>query len=408
VVEKNSLATKFKVLLPHLDERGTRLFLAAEAQALGHGGIDLVAQASGFSHKTIQRGIAELCDNPGVLEGRNRKKGAGRKKISEETDPGMLQALRALVAPATRGDPMSPLLWVSKSLRHLQDALELEGYNVSHKTVARLLKNMGFSLQANLKTKEGSAQHPDRDAQFQYINRQTLAFQNKGLPVISIDCKKKELIGEFKNGGKEYEPKGDPVKVNGHDFIDKDLGRGIPYGIYDEERNEGWVCVGTDHDTSAFAVETIRKWWKAVGKSAYPKAKSLLICADGGGSNGSRVRLWKLELARFAAEAHLRIDVCHLPPGTSKWNKIEHRLFSFITMNWRGRPLTSHEVAVQLIGATTNKVGLKVHAELDPGTYPTQIKVTDEEMASLPIKRHKFHGEWNYTLIPPSNRKPPK
>jgi transposase len=404
-VDKNALASKLKAVLPHLDERGARLLLGAEARAWGHGGIEAVATASGYSRKTIQRGIAELDESTVLPEGRSRKSGAGRKKVSEETDPALLKVLRELVASATRGDPMSPLLWVSKSLRHLTEALEQQGYNTSPNTIARLLKKMGYSLQANVKTKEGSAQHPDRDKQFQYINRRTLAFQGKGLPVISIDCKKKELVGEFKNGGREYERKGDPVKVNGHDFMDKDLGKAIPYGVYDVERNEGWVNVGTDHDTAEFAVETIRRWWKAAGKSAYPGARSLLICADGGGSNGSRVRLWKVELTKFAAEEKLRIDVCHLPPGTSKWNKIEHRLFSFITMNWRARPLISHEVAVQLISATTNKAGLRVHAELDRGTYPTQLKVSDEEIDAVPIKRHKFHGEWNYTIIPPSKRK---
>jgi hypothetical protein len=404
VVDKDALARKLKTLLPHLDERGTRALLAVEAQALGHGGIGMVAEASGYSRSTIQRGIAELLDGREPAQGKVRRAGGGRKRLTE-SDPDLLPALQALVDPITRGDPMSPLRWISKSLRHLSDSLEAKGHNVSHETVATLLKEMGFSLQANFKTQEASSQHPDRDAQFEYINSRVLDFQAKELPVISIDCKKKELIGEFKNGGREFQPKGRPVKVNGHDFMDKKLGKAIPYGVFDVTRNEGWVNVGTDHDTATFAVETIRKWWKGAGRCAYPQAAKLLICADGGGSNGSRVRLWKVELANFCAESGLTIEVCHLPPGTSKWNKIEHRLFAYITMNWRSRPLVSHEVAVELIAATTTAKGLRVHAELDTGLYPTQIQVSDEEMDALPLKRHKFHGEWNYTLTPPSKRK---
>jgi transposase len=399
VVEQSALSSKLKAVLPHLDERAARLYLASEALALGRGGIGKVVEASGYSRSTVKRGISDLEEGPSAMVERSRRPGGGRKQL-RDNDPELVAALRALVDPVTRGDPMSPLVWVSKSTRHLAAELEARGHNVSHETVSQLLKSMGYSLQANFKTKEGAAQHPDRDAQFQYINEQTKAFQSKGLPVISIDCKKKELVGEFKNVGRELEPRGKPTKVNGHDFVDKDLGRAIPYGVYDVTRNEGWVNVGTDHDTAAFAVETIRKWWNAAGNVAYPQAKKLLICADGGGSNGSRVRLWKVELEKFAVEAGLQIDVCHLPPGTSKWNKIEHRLFSFITMNWRGRPLVSHSVAVELIGATTTTKGLRVHAQLDSGLYPTKIKVSDEEIDAVKIKRHDFHGEWNYSVNP--------
>jgi Rhodopirellula transposase DDE domain len=398
------LAEKLNSLLPHLDERSARLLLAAEARAIGYGGIKRVAEITGFGQATIKRGIAELADRPEPMHGRVRRAGGGRKSFSE-SNPDLVAALKALVDPITRGDPMSPLVWISKSLRHLASALKGQGHTVSHETVSSLLKEMGFSLQANFKTKEESSQHPDRDAQFQHINLRVLEFQDKGLPVISVDCKKKELIGDFKNAGREFERKGQRVKVNGHDFMDKELGKAIPYGVFDITRNEGWVNVGNDHDTSAFAVETIRRWWQGKGSTAYRGAKRLLICADGGGSNGTRVRLWKKELATFAAESGLTIDVCHLPPGTSKWNKIEHRLFSYITMNWRARPLTTHDLVVELIGATTNSKGLRVHAELDTGVYPTKIQVSDEEMDALPLNRDTFHGEWNYSLFPPSKRK---
>jgi Rhodopirellula transposase. len=392
-----SVARRYAVLRPHLDERQRRLVLAAEAAELGRGGIAVVARATGTHPDTVARGVREL-DGGAEPSARVRKPGGGRKPAAD-TDPGLAPALTALVAPETRGDPESPLVWTTKSTRNLADALTAQGHPVSDRTVARMLRAQGFSLQANAKVIEGR-QHVDRDAQFGYLNAQVIDHLAEGAPVVSVDTKKKELVGEFHNGGREYQPTKSPVKVNVHDFPDPELGKAIPYGIYDVSANTGWVSVGADHDTSAFAVETLRRWWTTVGAHRYPTADRLLICADGGGSNGYRVRAWKVELARLAAETGLTITVCHLPPGTSKWNKIEHRLFSQITLNWRGRPLTSHQIIVDLIGATRTATGLTVRAELDTGTYPTGIRYTKAQVDALPITRHDFHGEWNYTVAP--------
>jgi hypothetical protein len=356
----------------------------------------LVSRATGLSRQTLHTGMNDL-DAPPTTDGRIRRPGAGRKSLRER-DPELEAALDALIDPDVRGDPESPLRWTCKSTGQLALALTRGGHPVSASTVGVMLKEQGYSLQANVKTMDG-AQHPDRDAQFRYLNEQARQFRDAGLPVVSVDCKKKELIGEFKNGGREWQPKGEPVPVNIHDFIRKE-GKAIPYGIYDVERNVGWVNVGQDHETAAFAVESLRRWWRGDGVVAYPDADQLLISADGGGSNGYRVRAWKHELWRFAKEAGLAITVCHLPPGTSKWNKIEHRLFSHISMNWRGRPLTSHEVVVELIAATTSKTGLRVHAERDRGFYPTNVQITDLDMATIGLLPHDFHGEWNYTLDP--------
>jgi transposase len=368
-----------------------------EAQQWGRGGIAMVAEATGVHPDTIARGVREV---EGVAEPsvRVRAPGGGRKKLAE-TDPELAAELSALVDPETRGDPMSLLRWTTKSTRNLAGALAAAGHPVSDRTVARMLREMGFSLQGNTKAIEGS-QHADRDAQFGYLNQCVAEHVAAGAPVVSVDTKKKELVGEFKNGGREYQPAGEPERVNVHDFPDKELGKAIPYGIYDISANAGWVSVGTDHDTSAFAVATLRRWWDTVGKARYPHAEKLLICADGGGSNGSRVRAWKIELARFATETGIDVTVCHLPPGTSKWNKIEHRLFSQITMNWRGRPLKTHQVIVDLIGNTTTTTGLTVHCVLDTAPYPTGIKYTKKDVDNLPITRHHFHGDWNYTLRP--------
>jgi hypothetical protein len=392
-----TLVEKVTALLPYLNERQRRLFLAVEARCLGPGGVSRVARAAGVSRPTIQQGLRELAGPVVALE-RVRRPGAGRKKLAER-DPGLLTALEALVEPDTRGDPMSPLRWTCKSTRQLARALTGAGHRVSHTVVAELLDRAGYSLQAPAKTLEGR-QHPDRDAQFRYLNEQVKAFLAAGQPVVSVDAKKKELVGTFKTGGREWQPKGHPEPVNVHDFPDPRLGKAIPYGIYDLGRNTGWVVVGQDHDTASFAVASLRRWWQAVGAAAYPGAERVLLCADGGGSNGYRVRLWKVELQRFADATGLEVTVCHLPPGTSKWNKIEHRLFAHISLNWRGRPLVSHEVIVELIGATTTQAGLRVQAEFDPGQYPTKVKVSDEEMARLHLTPHPFHGEWNYTLKP--------
>ncbi len=393
------VASRYAVLRPHLDERQRRLLLGVEARQWGRGGIKAIAEATGVHPDTIARGVREV---EGVAEpsARVRAPGGGRKKLSE-TDRGLAARLTALVDPETRGDPMSPLLWTTKSTRNLAGVLTAAGHPVSDRTVARMLREMGFSLQGNAKAIEGS-QHEDRDAQFGYLNQCVRDHVDTGQPVVSVDTKKKELVGEFKNGGREYQPAGQPERVNVHDFVDKELGKAIPYGIYDLTANTGWVSVGTDHDTSAFAVQTLRRWWDTVGTSRYPHAEKLLICADGGGSNGYRVRAWKIELARFAAETGLQITVCHLPPGTSKWNKIEHRLFSQITMNWRGRPLTTHQVIVDLISNTTTATGLTVHCVLDTDQFPTGIRYTKKDIDALPITRHDFHGEWNYTLRSPT------
>jgi hypothetical protein len=391
------LAKKLATILPHLNEKQRRLMLAVEARTLGRGGITRVARASGVSRPTIRKAMREL-DGPSTDPSRVRKVGGGRKPTSER-DPEVIPALEALVDPGTRGDPMSPLRWTCKSTRQLAQALTDQGHPVSQNVVANLLHDLGFSLQAPAKRLEGT-QHPDRDGQFSYLNQQVKAFLAQGSPVVSVDAKKKELVGPFKNGGREWQPKGEPESVRVHDFLDRELGKAIPYGIYDVGQNTGWVTVGTDHDTASFAVATLRRWWAAVGSHLYPAAKRLLISADSGGSNGYRVRLWKAELQRFADATGIEVTVCHLPPGTSKWNKIEHRLFSYITMNWRGRPLISHEIILELIGATTTRTGLQVHAELDRGEYPTQVKVSDEELGAVHLTPHQFHGEWNYTIAP--------
>jgi Rhodopirellula transposase DDE domain len=395
------LAAKFRAIFPHLDERQRRLLMGAEARALGHGGIRLVAGAAGVREATVSLGVAELEAGAGPL-GRARRPGGGRKRAADR-DPGLVPALLALVEPEERGDPMSPLRWTTKSTRTLAAELTRQGHRVGADTVGDLLRAEGFSLQGNAKTIEGK-QHPDRDAQFRYINEQVKAHQGTADPVISVDTKKKEKVGEFKNDGREWRPKGEPARVRTHDFPDEQLGKAIPYGVYDLAANVGWVSVGTDHDTAAFAVESIRRWWNAAGQAAYPGVRRLLITADAGGSNGYRTRAWKAELAAFARQAGLAVTVCHFPPGTSKWNRIEHRLFSHITMNWRGRPLTSHEVVVNTIAATTTRAGLTVRAGLDPGTYDTGVKVSDEQMARLPLDHHAWHGDWNYTLRPEEPR----
>jgi len=389
-----SVVAMLTEIRPHLDERQWRLLLGAAARALGRGGIGRVARLAVVHPDTVGRGAREL--ERGIEpDGRVRRAGAGRPAATR-TDPTLVTAVRALVDPETRGDPESPLRWTTKSTANLADALTAAGHRVSPDTVGRLLKADGFSLQGNAKTVEG-AQHPDRDGQFRHINELVSAFQGAGEPVISVDSKKKELVGNYKNGGKEYRPKGEPEPVDVHDFKGE-LGRAVPYGVYDMTANVGWVNVGTDADTGAFAVESIRRWWTTIGEAAYPGATKLLITADAGGSNGSR--LWKVELAKLASELGVQISVSHLPPGTSKWNKIEHRLFSQISMNWRGRPLTSHEVIIETITATTTRTGLTVHAALDTDTYAKGIKISDKEMKTLEqhqIRRDQFHGEWNYT-----------
>src|SRR6516165_4713278 len=397
VVTEEMLAAKFTAILPHLDERQRRLVLAADARMLGHGGIRQVARAAGIREATVSLGVSELEAGAGPL-GRVRRPGGGRKRAAD-LDPGLVPALRALVEPEERGDPQSPLRWTVKSTRTLAAELTAQGHRVSAGTVADLLHADGFRLQANAKTVEGR-QHPDRDAQFRYINDQVKAYQDAGDPVISVDAKKKETVGEFGNAGRQWRPKGDPARVRDHDFAGEAEGKAIPYGIYDLAANTGWVNVGTDHNTAAFAVESIRRWWNAAGRSDYPQARRLLITADAGGSNDYRSRAWKAELAVLAAETGLEITCCHFPPGTSKWNKVEHRLFSAITMNWRGRPLTSHQVIVQTIAATTAATGLTVHAELDPGAYPTGVTISQAELDALPLDRHDWHGDWNYTLHP--------
>ncbi len=395
--DDSRLKQKYAILFQHLNEKQRRLAAAADARFFGYGGISRLARASGLSRSTLYQGLKELEGSPAVPK-RVRKPGAGRKRIVERT-PAILKELESLVDPLTRGDPMSPLRWTSKSTRQLAAALSEQGFPVSHRVVAEMLRQLGYSLQANAKMLEG-ASHPDRDAQFLYLNRQVRNALAKGRPVISVDTKKKELVGEYRNGGREWQPQGAPEKVNVHDFPEAGVGKAIPYGIYDVGRNLGWVNVGRDHDTASFAVESIRRWWRALGAALYPQAKQLLICADAGGSNGYRTKLWKLELQSLADAAGLEVSVCHLPPGTSKWNKIEHRLFSHISMNWRGRPLVSHEVIVELIGSTTTQSGLRVTAQLDTGAYPTKVQVSDEQMAQVQLRRHRFHGEWNYSIRP--------
>jgi len=389
---------RFTSLSPHLDERGRRLFAATEANSAGYGGIAAVTRITGIAASTIGRGLGELAQNVGLEAGRLRRPGGGRKPLVAK-DPGLLPALLALVEPTARGDPMSTLRWTCKSLRRLAAELTALGHPVSHTVVGELLTQQKFSLQANRKTREGG-DHPDRDAQFLHIEQSVADALAAKQPVISVDTKKKELVGDFKNAGREWRPKGRPEEVRVHDFLIKELGRAVPYGIYDLAANAGWVSVGMDNDTAAFSVQTIRRWWYSVGRVRYPDAKSLVITADGGGSNGSRVRLWKRELHRLASEIGIGIMVHHLPPGTSKWNKIEHRLFSYISQNWRAKPLVSYRVIVELIGATTTNSGLEVHCELDTNAYPKGIAVSDKEFDAINITRAEFHGEWNYTIHP--------
>jgi hypothetical protein len=398
MISEAAISTKYRSLAHTLNERQRRLWAGAEANQMGFGGMAIVIRATGLSYNTVARGMEEASQAPNLSAQRVRKTGGGRKP-TVGVDPELRRVLESLVEPLTRGDPESPLRWTCKSTRNLARELKSRGYEISHATIASLLLDMGYSLQANCKTREGS-NHPDRNAQFEYINQQTRAALSDGQPAISVDTKKKELVGDFKNGGCEWQPKGKPESVRVHDFIDPELGRAIPYGVYDLARNTGWVSVGIDHDTAAFAVATIERWWKKMGSKVYPKATHLLITADGGGSNGSRVRLWKLELQRLSNRTGLAITVCHLPPGTSKWNKIEHRLFSFIGQNWRGRPLLTHATIVNLIAGTRNEKGLKVKCELDNRTYPPKIKVSDAQMSEINLLPHSFHGEWNYTINP--------
>jgi transposase len=394
---EQQISEKLAMVIPHLNEKQRRLLMAAEAKMLGWGGISKVAKATGVSRVTIHKALAEVEGKKMIAE-RIRKPGGGRKDITEY-HPDILEKLEALVDPVTRGDPRSPLRWTCKSTRQLSQELGRKGYSISNVTVADLLHRLDYSLQANAKTLEG-ASHPDRDAQFQYINGRVKEFLRRRQPVISVDTKKKELVGQFKNVGKEWQPKGEPEQVEIHDFASPEFPKVIPYGVYDIGKNMGWVNVGTDHDTASFAVASIRRWWFGMGREIYPRAADLLICADCGGSNGYRVRLWKIELQDLASETGLRVTICHFPPGTSKWNKVEHRLFSHISMNWRGRPLVSHEVIVKLIGETTTSMGLEVKAQLDKRKYPTKVKITDEEMKRVKIRAHNFHGEWNYSINP--------
>jgi len=400
VAAVDEIRTRFEKLAPFLDERLRRLVAATESLTVGFGGTSAVSRQTGMSRRAIIQGIKELDEEPSVQSGRVRRAGGGRKK-TVNTDVTLKADLERLVEPVTRGDPESRLRWTCKSVRKLSEELNRQGHRTSHRMVAELLHELGYSLQANRKTLEGSS-HADRDAQFQHINRQVNELLAARQPVISVDTKKKELVGDFKNNGKELRPQGDPEKVRVHDFPIPELGRAAPYGVYDLANNSGWVSVGIDHDTSAFAVETIRRWWHSMGRPVYPQAKTLLITADSGGSNGSRVRLWKVELQGLADEIGLELRVCHLPPGTSKWNKIEHRLFSFISQNWRGKPLVSHQVIVDLIAATSTKAGLKVQAQIDSNLYPAGVKISDEQVAALRLERDPFHGEWNYKILPRS------
>jgi Rhodopirellula transposase DDE domain len=392
---------KFLALAPVRDERTRRLWAATEAKALGHGGPTLVARAPGVARSTLHLGRRELehgAHRPVDLGHGVRRPGGGRKALTAHA-PTLVTALEALVEPTSRGDPPCPLRWTCKSVRQLAAELRQQGYTVGRQTVAHLLADLGYSLQANRKTKEGTS-HPDRNAQFAYLNARVRAFQKRGYPVVSVDTKEKELVGDFKNGGREWRPQGQPELVRVYDFADQDLGKAIPYGVYDQTANMGWVNVGVDHDPAAFAVESLRRWWDHMGADLYRGAPALLITADGGGSNGSRNRLWKVTLQQLANDLGMRILVCHFPPGTSKWNKIEHRMFSHISMNWRGCPLISHEVIVNLIANTTTQQGLTIKAALDTGRYPTGIKVTEQELDQVHLKKAKFHGEWNYTIMP--------
>ena len=398
MIDTAAIKARFDALEPRLNEKERRLFAASEARAAGRGGIAAVSEVTGIARSTIGRGLEDLRSGMVLSGPRVRRRGGGSKQATE-TQPGLLEALNDLVQSSIRGDPEAALLWVSKSQRHLSAELAKQGFIAGQKLVGRLLKRLGFSLQANQKTREG-ASHPDRNAQFEHINAEVKAFQAAGQPVISVDTKKKELVGDFKNGGRELRPKGQPEPVRVHDFIIPELGKAVPYGVYDVAANAGWVNLGISHDTAAFAVESIRRWWHELGVARYPNATRLLINADCGGSNGVRVRLWKRELQVLADELGIAITVCHLPPGTSKWNRIEHRLFAFITQNWRGKPLVSYEVIVQLIANTTTKTGLTVACRLDADVYEKGIKVSDAEMAALNIKLADFHGEWNYTIAP--------
>lgn len=400
MASEDSLARKFASLWPHLNERQRRLMAAAEAREFGRGGIAAVARAAGVSRPTIERGLRELEEEPIGAPARARRPGGGRKRLVDK-DPSIVADLEELVEPATLGDPTSPLRWTTKSTRTLAAELAAMGHDASYKRVGEMLHALDYSLQANAKTIEG-ASHPDRDAQFRYIADKVRRFQRTGAPVISVDTKKKELIGRYENAGSTWRPTGEPERVLVHDFRDPRVAKAIPYGIYDLRHNVGWVSVGSDHDTATFAVATLRRWWNKVGAPTYPAARRLLICADAGGSNGYRLRLWKLELARLAEEIGIPLSVCHFPPGTSKWNKIEHRLFAAISMNWRGQPLTSHEVVVKLIGAATTRTGLKVHAHRDRGRYPKGVKVSTQQFAEVErrLKPDRFHGDWNYTLSP--------
>jgi transposase len=398
MIDIPAIRDRYTALLAHLDERGRRSFAASEARSAGYGGIAAVARATGIAASTIGRGLKELADGSDVPTDRVRRDGGGRKPLTTN-QPTLLDDLLALVSPGERGDPMSPLRWTAKSLRRLARELRERGHRISHTVVGELLKRAGFSLQANRKTREG-ADHPDREAQFAHINACVIQAMAANQPVISVDTKKKELVGDFKNAGREWRPQGNPETVRVHDFLIKELGRAVPYGVYDFAANAGWVSVGIDHDTAAFAVQTIRTWWRELGTHRYPGARCLTITADGGGSNGARVRLWKWELQRLADELGIAISVHHLPPGTSKWNKIEHRLFSFISMNWRAKPLLSYQVIVDLIGSTTTGTGLTVHCELDTNTYPKGIAVSDRDMATINILCDEFHGDWNYTIRP--------
>ena len=394
---------RFELISWALDERLRRLLAASEAKVIGRGGVSQISKITGISRVTIHAGLKELDardaeSTEDLPVGKTRRQGGGRKKVTE-TSPEILKLLKDIVEPSTRGDPESPLLWTAKSLRTLASELAMLGYKISHETIGSLLEKIGYSLQANSKVLEGS-KHPDRNQQFEFINNNAQEVQLSNNPVISVDTKKKELVGMYKNVGKTYRPKGNPEEVKVYDFVDEELGKANPYGVYDIGSNLGFVSVGTDHDTAVFAVDTIRRWWNTMGKERYPEASELMITADGGGSNGSRVRLWKLELQKFANEIGFPVRVSHFPPGTSKWNKIEHKMFSYISMNWRGRPLVTHEVIVNLIANTTTNSGLQINAELNRNTYPTGIKVSDLEFESINIKRNEFHGEWNYIISP--------
>lgn len=392
------ISKRHEILAPLLDEKAHRLMIAAESKVIGHGGIEVVSKSTGVSRTTISTGLKEL-RNPELIDtNRIRKVGGGRKKAVEKL-PAIEEALENLIEPALRGEPDSSLMWTSKSLRKISAELKIKGFNVSHKLVGEILKAKGFSLQANRKTDEGKS-HPDRNAQFEHIHLKVKDFQAISQPVISVDAKKKELVGNYKNNGKEWHKSKDPENVKVYDFLSDAEGKAIPYGVYDLSQNEGWVSVGIDHDTAEFAVETIKKWWIKMGSLTYPHAHSLLITADGGGSNSSRSRLWKKEIQKLSNETGLTIDVCHFPPATSKWNKIEHRLFSYISQNWRGKPLVSYEVIVNLIASTRTEKGLKVSCEIDRRAYNTGIKITDEELAEINLKRNDFHGDWNYTIHP--------